>query len=613
MTCHQPDPGGSACVARSMARRGRVPNACHGAVSGPGIGAARRFRLAALCTLVPVSCGLDARQPGVRAASPAPVVWACGESLKVGPALEPQDRNSVWSAQDARVRLHGARGEYVGFQVVVRAGDAQLEKVKLTLEPLKSSDGKQVDLSQMDLFQQHYLKVTVPSQYDTEVPVPEGGAGEYPVQMVPLRPPRDTFAVPARRNQPIWIDVWVPEDQAPGEYSSRLSISAGANSLRAIEVQLTVWGFTLPRKTHLKTYLPTGPENLRWAFGLKEDQDPELRRLEDRFFQMAHQHRLNFQPSAGEEAEEEWGARYRTYLDGTAFKERAGIGVGQSLAMIGAGEAAPAAEAARIKRAADWWKAQNFPGTLVCYVYDEPQEDEEFARAAELARAIRARAGDLPLYVATTKPKRISPGLIDTWGELPVAEVAPRQASGEKIWATNQGYAAGPYVDTPGYAGRSQAWMAWRMKLDAWHFWDCCYWADRQNLRDPSGKRFTYAAINAQPARFLTDTWKDPLTFDQKRNPRMKDWIRLNGDGVLFYTGTPAGFAEPLASFTMKSLRRGLQDYEYLRLLQQKGGTAQDLVDRLVPGPNDWCRDSNAWDEVRVELGQRIDRISKPK
>jgi hypothetical protein len=552
-----------------------------------------------------LAAGRQFTLPLLLAAPGDTTVWACGESLKVSPTHAPQDRNSAWSADGRQIKLHGARQEYVGFQVVVRAG-APLQDVAVRVSPLRSSDGKELAAGNIDLFRQHYLKVTVPSQHDNVTPVPEGGAGEYPTQMVPLRGSA-TFAVPAGRNQPVWVDLYIPENQAPGDYRGEVQVTAGGKPLEKLNLQLTVWNFTLPRETHLKTYLPTGPEKLRWGFGLKPSQEDELAELTDRFFQMAHQHRLNFHVSGEDDALIEWDGPYRKYLDGTAFRQRAGAGVGQNLVMVGVGGESQTEITAYARKVRDWWQRRGREPALAVYVWDEPQEDEEFAAVADRARWIRAAVGkDLPLFLTTMRPQKVPAGLIDIWGEVPADQIPARQKAGEKFWATNQGYAGGPYVDTPGYSGRSQAWMAWKMGLDAWQYWDACYWVDRQNLRDPAGKRFPNAAINANPARFLLDTWTDPLTFDQKRNPRMKDWIRLNGDGVLFYPGTPANLREPLSSFTMKSLRRGLQDYEYLWLLQQKGKPVDDVVNRLVPRPNQWARDPEAWDAARLDLGRRL-------
>ena len=557
---------------------------------------------------LPATAGLPVAAP----TSVEPVVWVAGESLKVSPEQVPAAKSAVWDAGE--IRLYGARQEYVGLQVG-RAGAEALSKTAVRVSSLKGPDGAELTASNIDRFQQHYLKVTVPSQFDSGVPVPEAHAGEFPVQLVPLRGDA-TFDAPAGRNTPVWIDFYLPEGQRPGEYRGEIEVTSAGNSLRKLPVRLTIWNFTLPRETHLKTVIPTGVEKLRWGFGLSTSDQAGLTRLEDQFFQLAHQHRLNFQPSAEDDVVGEWGGRYWKYLDGSAYTERAGQGTGPNLLIAAPGGEEASEITAYARKTVSWWKGQpervRKNTALVCYVYDEPHDDEDFAAVAARSSLLRAAVGkELPLFLTTTKPDRVAAGAIDAWGELPANLVARHQGRGEKVWATNQGYAAGPYVDTPGYAGRTQAWMAWKLGLDAWHFWDGCYWIDRQNLRGPDGKKIPTRTINAEPARYLLDTWIDPLTFDQKRNPRLREWIRLNGDGVLFYPGTPAGLREPLASFTMKSLRRGLQDYEYLWLLRQQGKSADDLVSRLVPRANDWAKDPDAWDRTRIELGERLEAAAR--
>src|SRR5207249_1961626 len=158
-------------------------------------------------------------------------------------------------------------------------------------------------------------------------------------------------------------------------------------------------------------------------------------------------------------------------------------------------------------------------------------------------------------------------------------QVPTLQRAGSKVWATNEGYAGDPFVDTPGYSGRTQAWMAWKMKLDGWHNWQSIWWIDLTNLYDSHGRAIPYSVYNAAPSKYMTDTWNQPLNYDEARNPRwVSDATRINGNGVLFYPGTPVGLREPLASFSLKSLRRGFEDYEYLWLLQQRGLSADDVV-----------------------------------
>jgi MYXO-CTERM domain-containing protein len=70
-----------------------------------------------------------------------------------------------------------------------------------------------------------------------------------------------------------------------------------------------------------------------------------------------------------------------------------------------------------------------------------------------------------------------------------------------------------------------------------------------------------------------------------------------NGDGNLFYPGTPAKIGGtthiPVASLRMKMLREGMEDYEYLKLLSDAGDPtlAHTLATTLFP---------NAWTEPSI-------------
>ena len=37
--------------------------------------------------------------------------------------------------------------------------------------------------------------------------------------------------------------------------------------------------------------------------------------------------------------------------------------------------------------------------------------------------------------------------------------------------------------------------MGWRLGLDAWHFWNCCYWIDRQNRPAPNDEAGRFGGV----------------------------------------------------------------------------------------------------------------------
>ena len=253
-------------------------------------------------------------------------VWCVGESTKVKPGDAPQDRNLTWNGATKTVTLGSARNEYVAFQIAIRSVQDELKDVTVVAGDLKGPGTAVIPAANVDLFVEHYLNVKVTSRGDPEHINPGATAGEHPTQMVPFQAKKygAPFAVGAGRNQPVWADIYVPEDAKPGDYTGTFQAKAGAKVISEIKVALTVWKFMLPQETHFRTYLYTGPENLRWGHHLTVNwDDPSVVPLYDAYFQMAHQHRLNFHPLGGTGLEEVL-VKYYKYYDGSAFTNRVG-------------------------------------------------------------------------------------------------------------------------------------------------------------------------------------------------------------------------------------------------------------------------------------------------
>ena len=71
-------------------------------------------------------------------------------------------------------------------------------------------------------------------------------------------------------------------------------------------------------------------------------------------------------------------------------------------------------------------------------------------------------------------------------------------------------------------------------------------------------------------------------------------------------------------SIRLKTMRNGVQDYEYLRLLTKLDGNsdrADDVVNKIIKNPfgdnaignlDVWSFDAKDWDESRIALGEMI-------
>src|SRR5262249_37674737 len=87
-----------------------------------------------------------------------------------------------------------------------------------------------------------------------------------------------------------------------------------------------------------------------------------------------------------------------------------------------------------------------------------------------------------------------------------------------------------------------------------------------------------------------------------------------NGDGTLFYPGTPArlrGAGQlPIESIRLKLVREGLEDYEYLALLagSGRGALARRWAAALVRHTWEWQQSPAALAAVRRAMGEELAR-----
>ena len=101
--------------------------------------------------------------------------------------------------------------------------------------------------------------------------------------------------------------------------------------------------------------------------------------------------------------------------------------------------------------------------------------------------------------------------------------------------------------------------MSWRYGITGLLYWTTVYWQKAGNV------------------------WTNPATYGEGKHP-------FNGEGSLFYPGADAGFPGPVASIRLKQIREGLEDYEYLKLLADRGqkAVANGLAKRLAGSWTQW-------------------------
>jgi hypothetical protein len=111
------------------------------------------------------------------------------------------------------------------------------------------------------------------------------------------------------------------------------------------------------------------------------------------------------------------------------------------------------------------------------------------------------------------------------------------------------------------------------------------------------------------------------MAFADKANDPWKNqfYFSANGDGTLFYPGTPERIGGrhdiPIASLRLRFLRQGLQDYEYFRLLERLGAAdeARAIARELCPEADVWVQDQEhgKLEEARERMARRIEELAR--
>jgi hypothetical protein len=137
-------------------------------------------------------------------------------------------------------------------------------------------------------------------------------------------------------------------------------------------------------------------------------------------------------------------------------------------------------------------------------------------------------------------------------GEMATNEALRLKTSGKEIWE----YRTAPRIREPLLEARRLAWSAWLKRQDGFVIWK---------------------------------------TFSQELN-------KGDGGDFIAYLGKGIGYERPLPSLRLKTVRRGLQDLEYMALVSEKKGDDRAVIDRMIR--DRMTDDPKDWDKALRELAQ---------
>ena len=521
----------------------------------------------------------------------------------------------VPAADGGSVKIAAAGNEWESFQILFRA-DAAVGGVGLEAGDLKGPGGATIPGSGARLYRQHQFELAVPTYRNDEFT-----PGWYPDGLIPFRHPESgeplgearlravPFDLPANQTHGFWVDVFVPADAAPGEYTGSYRVTAAGKELATVPVSLTVWDFDLPRVSAMATALGSPAARIRGYYAKrakagKEQKPSDYSVIDLQCAELLSRHRINATPPPGSLSPV--GQPDGSFvipsekLDAVrAFVDRYHVNALQLPHPRGVVKD-PEKDTAKLRAWLAAWDGAaaelDRPGVVFfVYLKDEPNDEEAYKYVQSWGRAIRSAESVVKVMVVEqtwTSNEKWGDlhGAVDIWCPLfslfKPESAAKRQALGETLWT----YTAlcqlekTPWwhTDFPLLNYRVPAWIAWRYRIRGLLYWGgMAYWND------------------------VEDPWTEPGTLDRRdRNPK----LMYNGEGSLLYPARAVGYEGIAPSMRLKALRDSIEDYEYFAILERSGqeAGAQKVVTELAESSFKWEPNPMAYEAARARLAEMI-------
>ncbi|NSW54516.1 MAG: DUF4091 domain-containing protein [Armatimonadetes bacterium] len=498
------------------------------------------------------------------------------------------------------VKLSAARGEAESFQIVLWPLTADITGCTVHLPAnLVGPKGARVPGAAFDVRAVGYVKAEKPAYARTP------DQQWWPDPLLPFAP----ADVAQGTVQPLWITVTVPRDAVAGLYRGRLTLKAEKTHAIALNLELQVRDFTLPQRPALATSFGMSASWIsRYYLGRRDPQPLVDGAVYRRWCDELLRHRVS--PYLGTEYRPQPGAegkyQLQPWLDNAKHCAANGL-TSMMLAIMPAipGTANDYDDAFKQQFRADLaamteaLHAEGLLGLAYVCAWDEPREASyEGVRAGHrLIREIRPDLRILQTVCYDDEPSELV-GNVDIW--CPITSrwnpefYSSRQKAGEEIWWYVCCGPGPPYanffIDQPALDHRVLFWQTWQRGVTGLLYWQTTWWEG--NI--PQGG--SDAAANP-------DSW---VTASHKV-------FKVNGDGHLLYPGAEK---EPVPSIRLAVIRDGIEDYDYLALLQAKLGEARvpqlskDRYEALLEVGPEISRSLTSFASDATVIRQRRDAIA---
>ncbi len=468
-------------------------------------------------------------------------------------------------SRDSTLRMLGIKGDVESVQLMITP-TVDVKAYELTAGDLVSEEGHKIKKSNVDIFAEHYVEVN--ETYNTK-----SYYGYYPDALVPMKAYRRAKhnTIKAGENQGIWINVSIPVDAQSGFYTGVFTLTLDEETYE-VPVQLTVYDITMPEEVHPKSCF------LIWYDFIPYGEGTYSTELATRYFDFLVEKRtmpmfpcpaiennygeyIKWVVEAAQNPKISSYALPKTWEDSAVGAIASEDKVMELLTLM-------AKKNVELRQQGD--ETTDLFKKAYYYIIDEPAgEDLERARVCDLIvsrckfAVADAYLKDYPdLYYSLISLSHVvttpyadsmvgtdTVGGVQTWcpifdrfhSEAQRQQYKDRQENsdrlgGEDVWWYG---AYDPEVPFPTYhmddeltGSRMLSWQQFDYDIDGNLYW--------------------------QVNRFMEGMWEEAQVLGGAA-----------GEGNLMYPGSPYGLNNPIATLRLESIREGLEDYEYLWMMEQ--------------------------------------------
>ncbi|MDD4870041.1 MAG: DUF6067 family protein [Kiritimatiellae bacterium] len=531
---------------------------------------------------------------------------------------------------ETQVQIKAARNEVESFQVIVSATNENIKVIKAEVSDLSGKDGI-ISKNNITLFREEYVRVRKSSSR-AELP-----PGLYPDPLVPFINPLtgqpieprgqfrekwgdptitkgfEMYAVPfdvwKGQNQPIWVDVSIPQNTPAGVYTGKLTVTLKNNTTAFVPVTVTVWDFALPDgPTHRNHF--GSVQNVGRIFGVDQKSD-KYRDIAMRYCQLMADHRINpplprdLLPETNSDGSLKITPERHQALK--KFIEEFHVTDFEI-------PRAPVKDATTTNRDKSaryykdyhqYLKENGWDKRSYIYMHDEPNIKENYEEVLAHGELVHQASPEMRCLVVEQTYQQdpswpdIDPA-VDIWCPLFAFidrdSINAKLAHGDEVWSYTALSQRAPryhphyeevkncdppywHIEQPLTAYRVPTWINWQYKITG-----LLYWSTVTTVIDP---------------------W---------HNPAFSHFgVHWNGEGYMIYPGAPSGIDGPISCMRLKNIRDGMVDYEYFVLLEKLAG--REAVTKIVStvAPEWWTavKDPKIFNATRDLIAKEILKLKK--